>query len=68
MKNNLRIFLISIFCLLVAGGGEVIAQNKKQVQKEDVYVDEERIMRWGHSDQPVKRFGVNQFWESGAVR
>lgn len=28
-------------------------------EKEDVYVDEDGLMRWGHNDEEVKGFGVN---------
>ena len=28
-------------------------------EKEDVYVDENGLMRWGHNDEEVKGFGVN---------
>ncbi|MBZ9730016.1 hypothetical protein LB467_09995 [Salegentibacter sp. JZCK2] len=46
-----RIFLSFVISLLTFIG---FAQ-----EKQDVYVDDEGLMRWGHNDEEVKGFGVN---------
>lgn len=40
-------------------GSAIVAQNPSAAEKEDVYVDEDGVMRWGHNDAEVKGFGVN---------
>lgn len=39
--------------------GNIWAQNPDMTAKENVYVDETGLMRWGHNDEEVKGFGVN---------
>lgn len=47
-----KIFYLSLLISLVTFFGQ--AQ-----EKEDVYVDDNGLMRWGHNDEEVKGFGVN---------
>ncbi len=47
-----KIFYLSLLISLVTFFGQ--AQ-----EKEDVYVDDKGLMRWGHNDEEVKGFGVN---------
>jgi hypothetical protein len=47
-----KIFYLSLLISFVTFFGQ--AQ-----QKEDVYVDDNGLMRWGHNDEEVKGFGVN---------
>jgi len=52
LKYNFRLIFIA-FWMLSSG---MIAQNKS---KNDVFVDEEGIMRWGGNNEEVHGFGVN---------
>ena len=58
MKNNIpiRLFLLSWSLLFITN---LVAQEEDARVKEDVYVDEEGVMRWEHNNSPVKGFGVN---------
>ncbi|MGW1455439.1 hypothetical protein ACWBC2_10665 [Salegentibacter agarivorans] len=47
-----KVFYLSLLISLVTFLGQ--AQ-----EKEDVYVDDKGLMRWGHNDEEVKGFGVN---------
>ncbi|GHA29454.1 hypothetical protein GCM10007103_08340 [Salinimicrobium marinum] len=54
-SKNLNV-LIFLFTLLMSG--DVLAQSSKTT-KQDVYVDDTGVMRWGHNEKEVKGFGVN---------
>ncbi|MFO8147433.1 MAG: cellulase family glycosylhydrolase, partial [Gillisia sp.] len=59
MKLRVLLSLIptGIFALLFLVSETSIAQLPQE--KEDVYVDDKGVMRWGHNDLEVKGFGVN---------
>ena len=53
-------YFVSLFLVFVVSGTAVLkAQEAETTVKEDVYVDEEGVMRWGHNKEEVKGFGVN---------
>ncbi|MEP6262103.1 MAG: cellulase family glycosylhydrolase [Gillisia sp.] len=53
-------YFVSLFLVFVVAGTAVLkAQEAKTTVKEDVYVDAEGVMRWGHNKEEVKGFGVN---------
>ncbi|MFN4762563.1 cellulase family glycosylhydrolase [Gillisia sp. Q332] len=57
LRVLLRLIPTGIFALLFLVSEISIAQLPQE--KEDVYVDESGVMRWGHNDLEVKGFGVN---------
>ncbi|HSI69539.1 MAG TPA: cellulase family glycosylhydrolase [Gillisia sp.] len=50
-----QLIILSCFFFTSLTIGQSAGQNIKQ----DVYVDENGVMRWGHNDEEVKGFGVN---------
>jgi hypothetical protein len=57
LRGLLKLVPIGIFALLFLVSE--IAKAQLLQEKEDVYVDESGVMRWGHNDLEVKGFGVN---------
>jgi hypothetical protein len=56
-SKNLKALVLSLcFASLT---GILLAQNTGSIEKQDVYVDDEGLMRWGHNNEEVKGFGVN---------
>ena len=45
--------------MIIFDANPAFAQVSKKTNKEDVYVDESGVMRWGHNQEEVKGFGVN---------
>ena len=56
--KNIMIRWLTILCSLMIGGYSV-AQNAGNSVKENVYVNDKGVMRWGHNNEEVKGFGVN---------
>ena len=60
MKMKAIKYLVSLFLVFVVTGIPVLlAQEAVKTAKEDVYVDDNGVMRWGHNREEVKGFGVN---------
>lgn len=59
MKNPGISRVLLLWVMIIFTAHPVFAQVSKKTNKQDVFVDENGVMRWGHNKEEVKGFGVN---------